>query len=88
MECQILEDLSLDAEAFRTRMPCSNGGAPQAAVIDCEMNSAPARCSTVAEAQLQDLLYHAMQQVRTLSSFARTAWRWHAHHVTNHLQQV
>ncbi|CAL5223753.1 g6315 [Coccomyxa viridis] len=62
VECQILEDLSLDAEAFRTRLPCSNGGAPQATVIDCGMSSAPARCSTVAEAQLQDLLHNAMQQ--------------------------
>lgn len=63
-------DLSLDPEAFRTRLPSSNGGARPASgspVIDCEMGSANSHSSTIAEAQLQGLLHHAK---RVRPSFA------------------
>ena len=63
VECQILEDLSLEPEAFHTRLPTSHAGVPQASSMDYDMNGSSSRSSTVAEAQLQDLLHNAMQQV-------------------------
>jgi hypothetical protein len=54
----------LDSDAFRTRLPSSNGVARPASaspVIDCEMSSATSHSSTIAEAQLQGLLRHAKQ---------------------------
>ena len=65
VEGQILEDLSINPEAYHTRLPSSIVGAPHSIGASCDMDCAASHSSTVAEAQLQGLLAHA-KQVRHL----------------------
>ena len=65
VEGQILEDLSINPEAYHTRLPSSIVGAPHSFGASCDMDCAASHSSTVAEAQLQGLLAHA-KQVRHL----------------------